>query len=478
MAKQAAPPTPPAPENLPPHSVEAEEALLGSILISPDMLPLVSYVQPDHFFIVRNGYVWDALLKLDAASMGIDTVTVAEQLRTDDRLNEIGGPAYLTYLINHTPTSLYAEAYAQIVSRAAARRLVLRTASDMAATAYDENADIDEVMSRAHDALDGIALTLPAASTFPLETALSNYMDEVEDAANMRSVATGFSDLDDLLGGLRGLSLLAGRPGMGKTAWLLTVLLSVARRLRDAGDPGVLVLFSLEMDASEVVERLISMETDISVVTLKSGKLSDEQWSQFVNAVAELAGLNILIDERGSLTPGDILTTCKRITREHGPIRLVLVDYAQLMTVDAEQRKYVRTDVEVNAYISRNLKLLVKRIGAPVLAAAQLNREVEKRQDKRPQLSDLGRSGTYEQDTDIVLFLYRDEVYNENTERVNQAECIVAKHRHGPKGTVDLFFRAERMKFSTLKKTVIDLAGFSDTWTPYSEIPPDVGGEY
>jgi len=449
--------TPVRPDQLAPHSVEAEEAVLGSVLINPDALfEVASFLQPDDFFIVRNGWVWEAILRLQERNEQIDYVTVVEELRRQERLEEIGGAAYITYLINHTPSSIYTETYGRIVERAAIRRRMLAAASDIARLAHEENADINEITDQAEAALFAVTERQLRKELVPLRTAIADYFDRIEflysHQAEPLGVPTGFTDLDQLLGGLQksDLIIVAGRPGMGKTSWLLSAALNAART------GSRVAIFSMEMSTEQIVQRLVASETGIGTHNLRLGKLDDREWALFVEATSNLGKLRIYLDDTPALSPLQLRAKCRRLFSEHG-LDLIIVDYLQLMIAGGGRNE---NRVQEISFITRNLKQVAREMNIPVLAAAQLSRAVEQRQDKRPQLSDLRESGSIEQDADVVMFIYRDEVYNENTERPNQADVIVAKHRNGPTGTVTLYFRKELTQFANLRKTDVDLASY------------------
>jgi replicative DNA helicase len=440
-----------------PHSVEAEEAVLGSILLNPDALfDVAPFLQADDFFIVRNGWVWDAITRLQERNEQIDYVTVVEELRQQNHLEDIGGAAYITYLINHTPSSIYAETYGRIVERAAIRRRMLNAASQIAKLSHEESADINDVIDQAESALFKVTEKRLRKDVVSIRTALSDYYDRIEYLYSQDQpalgVPTGFADLDQLLGGLQksDLVIVAGRPGMGKTSWLLSVALNAARA------NARVAIFSMEMSNEQIVQRLVSSETGINTHHLRLGRLDEREWALFVEATDKLSGLRVFLDDTPALSPLQMRSKCRRLYSEHG-LDLVMVDYLQLMSSGTG---YNDNRVQEISYISRSLKQVARELNVPVLAAAQLSRAVEQRQDKRPQLSDLRESGSIEQDSDVVLFIYRDEVYNEHTERPNQADIIVAKHRNGPTGNVALYFRKELTQFSNLRKTDVDLAGF------------------
>jgi len=431
--------------------------VLGSVLLNSDSLfEVAPFLQPDDFFIVRNSWVWEAILRLHERNEQIDYVTVVEELRQQGRLEEIGGAAYITYLINHTPASIYAEAYGRIVERAAIRRRLLASASEIAQLAHDESADINEVIDRSEASLFAVTERRLRKEIVPINVAISEYYDRIEHLYEHRGeplgVPSGFVDLDRLLGGLQksDLIIVAGRPGMGKTSWLLSAALNAARaRARVA-------IFSMEMSNEQIVQRLISSETGISTQNLRLGKLDDREWTLFVEATGNLSNVRIFLDDTPAQSPIQMRTKCRRLYSEHG-LDLIIVDYLQLMNSGSGR---VENRVQEISFISRQLKQLARELNVPVLAAAQLSRAVEQRQDKRPQLSDLRESGSIEQDADVVMFIYREDAYNENTDRPNQADILVSKHRNGPTGVVTLYFRKELTQFSNLNRTGVDLAGF------------------
>jgi len=334
---------------------------------------------------------------------------------------------------------------------------MLAAASEIAQLAHEEDADINEVIDRAEQSLFEVTERRLNKELVPIRLAISDYFDRIEYLYQQpdvpRGVPTGFTDLDRLLGGLQksDLCIVAGRPGMGKTSWLLSVALNAARAIK-----GRIAIFSMEMSNEQIVQRLVSSETGIGTHVLRQGQLDDRGWNLFVEATGNLSGLRIYLDDTPALSPIQMRTKCRRLYNEYG-LDLIMVDYLQLMSSGTGRQE---NRVQEISFISRHLKQIARELNVPVLAAAQLSRAVEQRQDKRPQLSDLRESGSIEQDADVVMFIYRDEVYNENTEKLNQADVIVAKHRNGPTGTVALYFRKELTQFANMRKDSIDLAGF------------------
>lgn len=439
-----------------PFSQEAEEALLGAVLLNSDsFLNVASFLNPDDFFLKRHEYVWIAFGRLQERNDPMDYITVSQELRDMTVLDEIGGQAFLTYLVNNTPSSVHAEVYGRLVERASIRRKMLIATDEIRKLAFDEEMPIDRVISDAEQALFTVSDSQVKREFVPMWQAVSEYYDEMEKllaaGTGLVGVPTGFKALDGLLGGFQKSDLIvfAGRPGMGKTSFLLTVALNIARF------GARVALFTMEMGVEQMVQRLISMETGIRMQQLRTADLSAREHSRFTEAVGRIANLPIFIDDTPAINPIEMRTKCRRLQHEYG-LDLVMVDYMQLMSAG---KAYENNRVQEISYISRSLKELARELNVTVLSAAQLSRAVEQRQDKRPQLSDLRESGSIEQDADAVMFLYRDEVYNpETTEFPNQADVLLSKHRHGPTGTISLYFEKSITKFMDVDMQRVDLS--------------------
>ncbi len=438
-----------------PQSREAEEAVLGSIMINPDAyLEVAQFLKAEDFYIHRHRWIWEAFTRLHETRAALDFLTVTEELDQQGRLAEIGGPAYLTALINNVPSALHAEDYARIVEQAAVRRRMLEAANQIARLAYDEGVGLEEVMNDAEKAVFGVSERRLTRDLAPIQEVLSEYYDRIEElsarAGEIQGVPTGFFDLDKLLTGLQPSDLLivAGRPGMGKTGFALSVAKNAAQTHKKH-----VAIFSLEMSNEQLVQRLISQETGIDSQRLRTGQLESHEWPLFTHAIEVLNDTRIFLDDTPAITPLQLRTKCRRLHLEYR-LDLVIVDYLQLMSGDARNDNRVQ---EVS-YISRNLKILARELNVPVLAAAQLSRAVEQRADKKPVLSDLRESGSLEQDADIVMFIYRPEVYDEDPSKQNLAEIIIAKHRNGPVGSVQLIFRKNLAKFENAATRSVDLS--------------------
>ncbi len=443
----------PAPQVVP-HSREAEEAVIGAVLINPEAYyDVAQFLRPDDFYIHRHRWVWEAFTRLQERRMPIDFLTVVEELDQIGQLAEVGGPAYLTALINNVPTSLHAEAYGRLVEQTAIRRRMLTAANDIARLAYQEELGLEAVMDEAEKAIFGVSERRMTRDLQPIQQVLSEYYDRIDAIARRGEetvgVPTGFLDLDKLLGGLQpsDFLIIAGRPGTGKTAFMLSVAKNAAQLHKKH-----IAIFSMEMSAEQLVQRLISQETAIDTHHLRTGKLTEEEWSLFAHAVEVLGDTHIYLDDTPGLTPLQLRTKCRRLHMEFG-IDLVLVDYLQLMSGGLR----IENRVQEVSYISRHMKILARELNVPVLAAAQLSRAIEQRADKEPQLSDLRESGSLEQDSDIVMFIHRPEMYEKDTLKQHLAQIKIAKHRNGPVGTVELVFRDNLAKFETAATHVVAL---------------------
>ncbi|MFN2198968.1 MAG: replicative DNA helicase [Anaerolineales bacterium] len=444
----------PAPQIVP-HSREAEEAVIGAVLINPEAYyDVAQFLKVDDYYFHRNRYIWEAFVRLNERRTPIDFLTVSEELEQMGRLAEIGGAAYLTALINNVPTSLHAEAYGHIVEETAIRRRMIEAANQIAKLAYQEEIGIGAVMDDAEKAIFGVSERRLTRDLQSIQEVLGDYYDRIGQLAGrddeLFGVPTGFLDLDKLLGGLQPSDLLivAGRPGQGKTGFLLTLAKNAAQLYKKK-----VAIFSLEMSNEQLVQRILAQETAIDMQRLRTGKLEDSEWPLFTQAIETLGNTRVFLDDTPGITPMQLRTKCRRLHMEYG-LDLIIVDYLQLMSGGGRNENRVQ---EVS-FISRNLKVLARELNVPVFAAAQLSRAVEQRADKRPVLSDLRESGSLEQDADIVMFIYRPDQYEQDTVKQNLAEIIVAKHRNGPVGSVELVFRKSLAKFENAATRYVDLA--------------------
>jgi len=427
-----------------PHNREAEEAVVGAVLINPEAYyDLAQFLQAEDFYIHRHRWIWETFNRLHEQRTPIDFLTVTEELDRAGQLGEIGGPAYLTALLNQVPTSLHAEAYGRMVEAASIRRRMITAANQIASMAYDAHESVENVIEESEKSIFNVSERRLRHDVQPISAVVSEYYDRIDELAkrpdDFVGVPTGFIDLDKMLGGLQpsDLLIIAGRPGQGKTGFLLSVAKNAALTHKKH-----VAIFSLEMSNEQVVQRLVAQETGIDSQRLRTGKLNEDEWPLFTQSIEVLGDTHIYLDDTPAISPLQLRTKCRRLDMEYG-LDLVIVDYLQLMVGDTRNDNRVQ---EVS-YISRNLKVLARELKVPVLAAAQLSRAVEQRTDKRPVLSDLRESGSLEQDADIVMFIYRPDQYENDTVKQNVAEIMVAKHRNGPTGNIELIFRSSLAKF-------------------------------
>lgn len=427
-----------------PSNRDAEEALIGAVLINPEVfLDVTQFLRAEDFFLVRNRWIWECFRHLSEIKQPIDLVTITETLTNRGQIEEVGGQGYLISLINQAPNAFHAESYARIIEQNAIRRRMLEAANEIARLAYHQEQNIDTVVDEAEKAVFNVSERRIKRDVVPIREVIAEYYDRIAELDqrpdDIFGVPTGLIDIDSLLGGLQRSDLLivAGRPGMGKTGFLLGTLRNAALIHKKH-----VAMFSMEMSNEQLLQRLIAMDTRIDSQRLRSGRLNDNEWEVFYQALESYDQARIFLDDTPAITPLSLRTKCRRLHLEFG-LDLVLVDYLQLMSGDSRTENRVQ---EVSN-ISRNMKVLARELNVPVLAAAQLSRAVEHRPDKRPQLSDLRESGSLEQDADIVMFIHRNPLSDLEEER-NKAELIVAKHRNGPTHSgIDLVFIEDLAKF-------------------------------
>jgi len=435
-------------ERLPPQNIEAEQSVLGSLLIDPDAVTRVAAIlKASDFYRESHKLIYQAISNLHERDEAADFITVSDELIRQGQLEEVGGASYLTYLINAVPTSIHAEYYAHIVQRTSTLRRLIEAASQIGNLAYEEADDVEDVLDRAEQILFGVSARRIARDLIPLRQLLGDYFERIEylsqHQGELIGVPSGFADLDKLLGGFQrsDLVILAGRPSMGKTSLALSMGLNAAKKYHQN-----IAIFSLEMSCEQLVQRFVSAETGIDSQRLRLGLVADHEWPKFIQATGLLSELNIFIDDTPAVSVLEMRTKARRLASEHA-LDLIIVDYLQLMRGSGRAENRVQ---EVSD-ISRGLKALARELNIPVLALSQLSRAVESRQDKRPLLSDLRESGSIEQDADVVMFVYREDMYDENTDKKNIAEINIAKHRNGPTGKIHLFFRKELAQFHAVQ---------------------------
>ena len=445
-------------ERLPPHDIDAEESVIGSILIDGESLTKVtSFLEPRDIYSEKNRWCYEACLALFQRSEAVNQVSVAHELSLQGRLETVGGASYLSHLVLVVPTSVHIEHYARIVQRTSLMRQIIRAGGDIAAIGYEGAADADTALSHAEDRLFQIRSGRRAGDFAHIRDILDIYMEESAaihgpDARHVAPVATGFADLDRLLGGglqRSDMVVLAARPSLGKS----TLALNMARYAASQGD--IVGVFSLEMGADQVGVRLLSSEAAVDSNRLRLGLLNDADERRLLDSIGLLSDLPIFIDDTPIQGIVEMRGKARRLQAERG-LDLLIVDYLQLISGSAR----VDYRVQEMGEISRSLKGLARDLDVPVLACSQLSRAVEQRPTHRPVLSDLRESGSIEQDADVVAFIYREDVYTSREEwekknptdpyPENISEIIVAKHRNGPQGTVPLYFRRDLVRFESL----------------------------
>ena len=432
---------------VPPHNPEAEASLLGAVLIDNTVLDRLEVeLPPEAFYQESHCKIWSRIIRLRERQEPIDLVTLSEELRRNGELEAVGGLSYLVGLSEHTPTAVHAEYYGRIVAEKWILRRLIGAAGEAMRLAYSEAGRVEDILDTASRKLLEVATQGQVRQARPLPELLHETFDLIQrqiQGGSDDQVQTGFRALDEIIGGLgRGsLNVIAARPGMGKTALALSIALNVARRGQ------AVAIFSLEMPAVQLVTRMLCSEARIDMSRLRQGQLLDRELSRLADAAGRMAEARLLIDDTPSLTLMELRARARRLHSEHR-LGLIVVDYLQLLSgsLSGENRQ------QEIAAISRGLKGLARELDVAVIALSQLSRAVEARPNKRPMLSDLRESGAIEQDSDLVLFIYRDEYYNPHSEQAGIAEVIVGKQRNGPTGTAELQFHAAHVRFNDLAR--------------------------
>jgi len=437
-----------------PSDLEAEMSVLGVAFLSKDSLEIINdEVTEDMFLSDKNRTIFNAIISLYKDNNPIDLTTVKAELDKKKALNEVGGISYLMEVIDSVVTAANLSYYIKILKDHAVRRNLINTATDIVTSAYnDEN--ISGLLDDAERSILNVVRVRQTSEFVPIHEVLRRAQERLEELAKNKSditgIRTGFYDLDKATAGLHGgeLIILAARPGMGKTAFALNIATNAAFSTDKA-----IAIFNLEMSAEMLVNRMIASVGGIDSYKLSTGKLEHNDWKRYNEAMSKLANTNIFIEDNASITAPEIKAKCRRLSSQPKGLGLVVIDYLQL--IQGNGKRSFNREQEISE-ISRSLKILSKELNVPVIALSQLSRAVEQRPDHRPMLSDLRESGAIEQDADIVMFLYRDDYYNENSEKKNIAEVIIAKHRGGSTGTVDLGWLGSYTKFVNLERRFDD----------------------
>ncbi len=443
-------------DRVPPQNNEAEQSVLGAVFLSKEaLITAMEILRPEDFYKTAHQRIFKTMLDLYEKGEPVDLVTVTAELQDHKLLDEVGGVTFLTEIASSVPTAANVEYYARIVEEKALLRRLIRTATKIANDGYSREDEVGEIIADAEKYIMEIAQNRNSGGFTPIRDVLLETYERIEFLSQRRGdvtgIPSGYPDLDKMTSGFQrsDLIILAARPSVGKTAFALNVAQNVAAR---AGE--TVAIFSLEMAASQLVQRMICAEGNLDASRMRTGWLEEDDWQKLTMAIGTLAKAPIYIDDTPGVTVQDIRAKCRRLQAERG-LGMILIDYLQLIH---GRGKGDNRQQEVSE-ISRTLKGIARELNVPVIALSQLSRSVEQRQDKRPMMSDIRESGSIEQDADIVAFLYRDDYYDRETENKNVIEVIIAKQRNGPTGTVELAFLKEYNKFVSLDPRFRDQAG-------------------
>lgn len=437
-------------DRIPPQNIEAEMAVLGAILLDSDaLITVMERISGEDFYRTAHQHIFESMVELAQQDEPVDLVTLTARLQDKKQLEDIGGVAYLSQLANAVPTAANVDYYAQIVEEKSMLRRLIRTATQIVSNGYACEDDVAMLLNDAEKRIMEISQRRSGSGFVSIRDVLMEVFDRVEYLSQQRGgitgIPSGFRDLDKMTSGFQrsDLIIVAARPSVGKTAFALNIAQNVGVRAKET-----VAIFSLEMGAAQLVQRMICAEGNIEASAMRNGDLKGDDWEKLTMAIGSLSEANIYIDDSPSVTVADIRAKCRRLKQEKG-LGMILIDYLQL--IQGRGRGDNRQQ-EVSE-ISRTLKQIARELNVPVIALSQLSRGVEQRQDKRPMMSDLRESGSIEQDADIVAFLYRDDYYDKETEKKNVIEIIIAKQRNGPVGTVELAFLKQYNKFVSLDRT-------------------------
>ena len=433
-----------------PHSLEAEQSVIGSMFIDAEAIAAATeQISGEDFYNRQYGVVFDTIVELNNEGKPIDFVTLQDRLRSkEDVPPEVSGLGFLTNLIAAVPTSANIKYYAGIVAEKATLRRLIRTNEEIANTCYSGKESLDTILESTESKINEVVQKKNVKEFVPIRTVVMNAMDKIEKASKLHGtvtgIATGFIDLDYRTAGMQpsDLVLIAARPSMGKTAFVLNIAQYMAFR-KDV----TVAIFSLEMSKEQLVNRLLAMESHVDSQNMRTGNLKDEDWTKLVEGADIIGKSNLIIDDTPGISIAEMRSKCRKYKLEHN-LGIIMIDYLQLMSGSgkSDSRQQEISD------ISRSLKALARELNVPVIALSQLSRAVEQRPDHRPMLSDLRESGAIEQDADVVMFIYRDDYYHKDTEKKDIAEIIIAKQRNGPIGTVELVWLPRYTQFVNMKK--------------------------
>ena len=433
-----------------PHSIEAEQAVLGAMLLDQEaIVKAAEILKPQDFYARQYGVLFEAMIELNHEGKPVDLVTLQNRLREKDVPPEISSLEFVKDIVGMVDTSVNVEQHAKIVSDKALLRQIIKTNEEIANTCYAGKESVDTILESTEKQVFDLVQSRGSSDFVPINQIVINALERIEASAktkgNVTGHATGFLDLDYKTAGMQpsDLVLIAARPSMGKTAFVLNIAEYMAFH-----DHKCVAIFSLEMSKEQLVNRLFSLESRVDAQQLRTGDLKDSDWEKLVESAGVIGSSKLIIDDTASISITEMRSKCRKFKLEHG-LDVVIIDYLQLMTGSGKRQEGRQQEV---SEISRSLKAMARELQVPVLALSQLSRAVEQRPDKRPMLSDLRESGAIEQDADVVMFIYRDDYYNKDSERKGIAEIIIAKQRNGPIGTVDLVWLPEYTKFANYKR--------------------------
>ncbi|MHC1717839.1 MAG: replicative DNA helicase [Acidaminococcaceae bacterium] len=440
-------------DRVPPQNIEAEQAVLGAMMIDKEAISKATEILRDNdFYRQDHRAVYQVIVDLFSKNQAVDMVTVTEALKREGKLEDVGGIQFITYLANAVPTAANISYHAKIVEEKSLLRQLISVSTQIAGSGYEGSEDVNTLLDNAERMILGVSERKISRDFAPIKEVVMSAVDRIDELYNKKGgitgIATGFIDFDHLTSGLQpsDLILIAARPSMGKTALVLNMAQNVAIREKKS-----VAFFSLEMSKEQLVQRMLCSEASIDSSRLRIGELEDNDWEKLIWAADSLSRAEIFIDDTPGITVMEMRAKARRLKVEHN-LQLIVIDYLQLMQgsgkKSGENRQQELSD------ISRSLKALARELNVPVIALSQLSRSVESRQVKRPMLSDLRESGALEQDADLVAFLYREDYYDKETENKNITELIIAKHRNGPVDTVKLFFHKQFTRFANLAKGV------------------------
>ncbi|MFR7440944.1 MAG: replicative DNA helicase [Lachnospiraceae bacterium] len=434
-----------------PHSIEAEQSVVGAMLMDKDaILTAAEIVSGQDFYQTAYGVIFDSMVELFNEGKPVDLVTLQERLKEKDVPPEIASLEFVRDLVSAVPTSANVKYYAQIVADKSMLRKLIKLNDEISNTCYAGKESLEAILETTERSMFQLLQQRNTGEYVPIRQVVLNALDKIEKASKSKGtvtgIPTGFIDLDYKLSGLQpsDLILVAARPSMGKTAFVLNIAQYVAFKKDRAT-----VIFSLEMSKEQLVNRLFSLESQVDAQALRTGNMKDSDWEKLIEGAGIIGKSKLIIDDTPGISVSELRSKCRKYKLEHG-LDLIIIDYLQLMTGSVGKRSESRQQ-EISE-ISRSLKGLARELNVPVIALSQLSRAVESRPDKRPMLSDLRESGAIEQDADVVMFIYRDEYYNKDSEYKKQAEIIIAKQRNGPVGTVHLAWLGEYTKFANLSR--------------------------